>query len=420
MAEEKGKCIVVVGGGISGLTTAVEAAEVGYEVALIEKNPYLGGRVTQLNKYFPKLCPPNCGLEINFRRIKNNPRVKFYTLAEVEKVTGSEGDFEVSVKINPRYVNENCTGCNACVEVCPIERQNDFNFGMDKTKAIYLPHEFAFPMKYVIDDKVCKKEECGKCVSACTYNAIDLKMQPKVITLKAGSIVWATGWNPYDATKMDNLGFGKYQNVITNMMMERLASKNGPTEGKIVRPSDGKEVKKIAFVQCAGSRDENHLAYCSFICCLASMKQATYMREQYPESEVIIFYIDIRAPGRNEKFYKKVQKDEKIKFIKGKVAQIEEDPQTKELTVIAEDAVAGKKIHEKVEMVVLATGMSPVTRETKVPAEVSYDEDGFIISSPNGGGVYASGCARKPFDVYSSVQDSTAAALKAIQSLVRR
>ena len=157
MVEEKTKSIVIVGGGISGITTAVEAAEVGYEVTLIEKNPYLGGRVAQLNKYFPKLCPPNCGLEINFRRIKNNPRVKFYTNAEVEKVSGSEGDFDVTVKLNPRYVNENCTACKACVEACPVERPNEFNFGMDKTKAIYLPHEFAFPLSYVIDDKFCKK-----------------------------------------------------------------------------------------------------------------------------------------------------------------------------------------------------------------------------------------------------------------------
>ena len=144
MAGEKTKDILIVGGGISGITTAVEAAEVGYEVTLLEKNPYLGGRVTQLNKYFPKLCPPSCGLEINFRIIKNNPRIKFHTLAEVEKISGSEGDFDVTVKFSPRYVNENCNACNACVEACPVERPNEFNFGMDKTKAIYLPHEFAF------------------------------------------------------------------------------------------------------------------------------------------------------------------------------------------------------------------------------------------------------------------------------------
>ncbi|MFH1703523.1 MAG: FAD-dependent oxidoreductase, partial [Nitrospirota bacterium] len=196
MAAEKTKSILVVGGGISGITTAVEAAEVGYEVTLIEKNPYLGGRVTQLNKYFPKLCPPNCGLEINFRRIKNNPRVKIYTLAEVEKVSGTEGDFDVTVKLTPRYVNENCTACNACVEACPIERPNEFNFGMDKTKAIYLPHDFAFPLRYAIDDKYCKKAECAKCVEACTYKAIDLNMKAQSLSLKVGSIVWATGWNP--------------------------------------------------------------------------------------------------------------------------------------------------------------------------------------------------------------------------------
>jgi quinone-modifying oxidoreductase subunit QmoA len=245
-------------------------------------------------------------------------------------------------------------------------------------------------------------------------------MKTQSLSLKVGSIVWATGWDPYDAKRIDNLGFGRYQNVITNMMFERLASHEGPTKGKILRPSDGKEVSKVAFVQCAGSRDENHLPYCSYICCLASMKEATYIREQYPEAEVLIFYIDIRTPGRYEKFYKKIQQDEKIKFIKGKVAQIEEDPQTKDLTVVAEDAIAGKKIHEKVEMVILATGMSPTTREKKVPANINYDEDSFIISGPNGGGMYAAGCASKPLDVYSSVQESTAAALRAIQSLMRR
>lgn len=419
-ASENTKSILVVGGGISGITAAVETAEVGYEVTLIEKNPYLGGRVTQLNKYFPKLCPPNCGLEINFRRIKNNPRIKFYTLAEIEKVSGSEGDFDVTVKLNPRYVNERCTACNACVEACPIERPNDFNFGMDKTKAIYLPHDFAFPLRYVIDDKHCAKEKCAKCIESCPYNAIDLNMKTQSLSLKVGSIIWATGWNPYDATKIDNLGFGKYQNVITNMMMERLASQNGPTNGKILRPSDGKEPVRVAFVQCAGSRDENHLPYCSYVCCLASMKQATYIREQYPETEILVFYIDIRAPARAERVYLRALKDEKIKFIKGKVAQIEEDPSTKDLTVTAEDALTLKKIHEKVNLVVLATGMAPSTQYWKVPANISYDTDGFITSNTGVPGMYAAGCAMKPIDVYSSVQTATAAALKSIQSLERR
>jgi len=414
------KNILVVGGGMSGITAALEAAEVGYEVTLIEKNPHLGGRVTQLNKYFPKLCPPNCGLEINFRRIKNNPRVKFYTLAEVEKISGSEGDFDVTVKLNPLFVNENCTACKACVEVCPVERPNEFNFGMDKTKAIYLPHDFAFPLRYVIDEKYCKKEACAKCVEACTYNAIDLTMKSQSLSLKAGSIIWATGWNPYDATKLDNLGFGTYQNVITNMMMERLAAPNGPTNGKILRPSDGKEVSQVAFVQCAGSRDENHLPFCSYICCLASIKQASYIREQYPDATVTIFYIDIRTPGRYERVYLKAQKDEKIRFVKGKVAKIEEDPATKDLTVVAEDALTARKIHEKADLVVLATGMAPASREWKAPANVSYDEDGFILSDTGTAGMYAAGCATKPLDVYSIVQDSTAAALRAIQSLVRR
>lgn len=419
MAAEKSKSILVIGGGISGITSAVEAAEVGYEVTLVEKEPYLGGRVTQLNKYFPKLCPPNCGLEINFRRIKNNPRVKFYTLAEVEKISGSEGDFDVTVKLNSRYINENCTACNACVEACPVERPNDFNFGIDKTKAIYLPHEFAFPLRYVIDDKYCKKAECAKCVETCKYNAIDLNMKSQSLSLKVGSIVWATGWSPYDAAKIDNLGFGKYQNVIINMMMERLASQNGPTKGKILRPSDGKEPSRIAFVQCAGSRDENHLPYCSAVCCLASMKQATYIREQYPDAEILIFYIDIRSPARAERVYLKALKDEKIKFIKGKVAQVEEDPATKDLIVTAEDALTLKKIHEKVNLVVLATGMAPNTQQWKAPANISYDADGFILSNTGVGGMYAAGCALKPIDVYSSVQTATSAALKSIQSVSR-
>ena len=409
--------VLVVGGGMSGLTAAVEVGEVGYDVIIVEKRPYLGGRVAQLHQYFPKLCPPYCGLEINFRRIKDNSHIKFFTSAEVEKILGQAGNFDVTIRIKPRYVNNNCTMCGACVEACPEERTDEFNYGLSKTKAIYLPHEMAFPAKYVIDDTVCNK--CGKCVEACPYNAIDLNEEVKTVDLKVGAIIWATGWKPYDATKMDKLGFGKYPNVITNVMMERLAAVNGPTKGKILRPSDHKEPKSIAFVQCAGSRDENHLPYCSAICCLASMKQANYVKELYPDAKIYIFYIDLRAFGRFEDFYNRIKENENVSFIKGKVANITET-KDKTLIVEAEDALAAKKIKQEVEMVVLATGMMPVTTEEKVPAEgIVYDEFNFLPDLEDGG-IYAAGCSKRPMDVASCVQDATGAALKAIQSIVRR
>jgi len=421
MSEEKSLgSILVVGGGISGLTTAVEAAETGYDVYLVEKEASMGGRVAQLNQYFPKLCPPSCGLEINYQRIRKNPKIKYLTLSEVESIAGQPGDYDVTVKVHPRYVNENCTSCNACTEACPVERPNDFNFGIDTTKAIYLPHQMAFPMRYVVDGKACKGAECGKCVEACKYDAIDLNAQPETVSLKVGSVVFATGWNPYDATQMENLGFGKSQNVITNMMMERYAALNGPTQGRIVKPSDGSEPQTIAFVQCAGSRDENHLSYCSYICCMASLKQATYIREQYPEAKIYIYYIDLRAPGRYEKFLKKIEEDGNVVFIKGKVADITENPETGKVIVEAEDILGGGKVKQEVDLAILATGMQPTTAEKKLPANLKYDENGLVLDGPNGSGIYAAGCAKRPVDVTTSVKDATGAALKAIQTMVRR
>ncbi len=414
--------IMVVGAGISGLTTALEAAEVGYEVFIVEKNPYLGGRVAQLNQYFPKLCPPTCGLEINFRRIKDNPNIKFFTLAEVEKVSGKPGNYDVTVKLNPRYVNENCTGCGDCADACQAELPNEFNFGMDKIKGAYRPFEMAFPARYVISPQIIGTEDAKRCQEACKYDAVDLEMKAKTIDLKVGAIVWATGWEPYDAAKIDNLGFGRYPNIITNMMLERLAAPNGPTHGKILRPSDDKELESVAFVQCAGSRDENHLPYCSYICCMASLKHATYIRERYPEAKIYIFYIDMRTPGyRYEKFYKKIKEDENVFFIKGKVAEVEQAADNHQITVVAENAVTGEKIRETVDLVVLATGMQPTAANAKLPAdELKYTEDGFIINDFEQGGMFAAGCANKPADVVSSNQNATGMALKAIQTLVRR
>ena len=412
--------LLVVGGGISGLTAALEAAEVGYEVFLIEKNPYLGGRVAQLNQYFPKLCPPTCGLEINFRRIKDNPRIKVFTLAEVEQVEGSSGNYDVSIKLNPRYVNENCTCCGDCAAVCQTKLDSAFNFGMNAIKGAYLPFEMAFPARFVVDPAVKDSAEDAKRVTqACKYDAIDFDMEAKTIDLKVGAVIWATGWQPYDAGQIDNLGFGQYPNIITNMMMERLAAPNGPTRGNITRPSDNKAPESVAFVQCAGSRDENHLPYCSYICCMASLKQATYVRERYPDAAIYIFYIDIRAPGqRYEKFYKKIKEDKNVFLIKGKVAEVNPEPDTGNITVVAENAVTGEKVRQTVELVVLATGMQPTVAEARPAADLKYTEEGFILNDFEKGGMFAAGCANKPADVVSSNQNATGMALKAIQTLV--
>jgi len=417
--EATNQNILVVGGGMSGVTAALEAAEAGYNVILVEKRPYLGGKVTQFYHYFPKLCPPNCGLEINFKRMKQNPRIRFFTMAEPVKISGKEGDYDVTIKISPRYVTEKCTCCGKCEEVCETEIDNPFDFGLSKIKAIYLPHEFAFPMRYVMDPSIVGTEEAKKCQEACPYDAIDLDMKEQVFDIKAGAIIWAAGWEPYDANKIEYYGFGEYKNLITNVMMERLAAPNGPTGGKILRPSDNKEVKKIAFVQCAGSRDENHLPYCSGVCCLASLKQALYVREKNPESEVTIFYIDIRALDRYEDFFTRVKQDEKISFIRSKIATITEEENTGDLIVEGEDTHKGEQIRMKFDMVVLATGLVPNTINIEAP-DVPKDKFGFILRDDAIRGIYGAGCVRRPTDVATSVQDATAAAIKAIQSISRR
>lgn len=418
MAENKK--VLVVGGGMSGLTAAIEAAEAGLEACIVERNPYFGGRVAQINKYFWKLCPPNCGLEIQFKRIKNSPRVTMYTLAEVESISGEEGNFDVKLTLNPRYVNDKCVGCDACAQACPAYRDDDFNFGMNKSKAAYLPHAQAFPFQYVIDGKACPKDCMKPCLAACKYNAIDLDMKPETINLKVGAVVLATGWDPYDVKKLDLLGGGTIKNVITNMMMERIASSDGPTQGKIIRPSDGKEVKNIAFVQCAGSRDENHLHYCSYICCLASLKHAMYIREQYPDSKVTIYYIDIRTPGLYEpRFYWKIKDDPNVAFIKGKVAGITEATGG-DVTVEFEDIYAGGKKKATFDMVVLATGMDLTTRDSKVGTNISYTPDGLVDDAALKKGIYAVGTLKSPADVARSVQDATGVVIKCIQSVNRR
>ena len=409
-----GKPILVIGGGIAGLTAALEAAEAGCEVLLVEKAPYVGGRVARTNLYFPKLCPPDCGLEINFKRLKNNPRIQVLTLAEVESLRGGPGHFEVTVKIKPRYVNDLCTACGECAIACRSERADDFNCGLSKTKAIYLPYANAFPAQYVIDRRACRAG-CGVCSYACRYGAVDLAQQEERRTVHVSAVVAATGWAPYDASKIEGLGFGKFPNVVTNVMLERMAAPNGPTGGKILRPSDGLAPKSVAFAQCSGSRDENHLPYCSAVCCPASLKHTTYILNQYPNAQVTVFYTDIRTTGRLENFFSRVVADGRTELIKARISKVEVDPGTGDLLVAAEDIIHRRKIVKKVSLLVLAVGMVPQTNG--LPAGFVKDQFGFIQNGSTG--LVGAGCARWPTDVSTSVRDATGAALRAFQCAVR-
>ena len=414
--NDQGK-ILVIGGGISGITTAIEASEVGNNVILVEKTSTLGGRVSGFHQYFPKLCPPTCGLEINYKRLRANPNVQVYTNSEVLSVAGEAGNFIVKVRKNPTFVNEKCVACDHCTDVCPSDRINDFNAGMDKTKSIFLPNKMAYPPRYVIDRPTCESG-CSKCVDVCKYGAIDLDMQVQEIQIEVASVVVATGWKPYDAKKLTNMGFSRVPNVINNIMMERISSVSGPTKGKILRPSDHKPVEKIVFVQCAGSRDENHLPYCSSICCLGSLKHTKYVLEQNPEAKIYIFYIDIRTPGKYEDFVAKVQGEKNVKMIKGKVANIVAG-ENGNVLVEAEDIHNMNKVYLEVDMVVLATGMESSLRGQERVAGIELDEYGFVPAELQKIGIFSAGVAKRPVDVNSSIQDSTGVALKAIQTVMR-
>ncbi|MBE0646975.1 MAG: CoB--CoM heterodisulfide reductase iron-sulfur subunit A family protein [Bacteroidales bacterium] len=410
MIREKQKPIVVVGGGISGVTAAIELAEAGREVILVEEQPYLGGNVAKMNNYFPKLCPPSCGLEINFRRIRQNPRIKIFTSSVVIAISGEKGDFRLQVKTASQLVKNCCTACGECVKVCPEERPDAFNYNFSNTKAIFLPHEMAFPMKYSIDELYCRKEACSKCVEVCPYDAIDFRAKEELTEISASAIVVATGWHNYNAGKLETMNYNASQDIVTNVEFERLLAPNGPGQGTLHRPSDKAVPKEIVFVQCAGSRDENYLPYCSAVCCSASLKHALTIRERLPDCIIRIFYIDLRVSGRNEDFLNRVKEHKNILLIKGKVGKVEVDSQTKKLIVEAEDILKGVKEKYNADMVVLATGIVP----NKFSDTVALNEFGFMTGDQQAG-IFAVSCSKKPMDVSSSVKEATAAAMKAIQ-----
>jgi quinone-modifying oxidoreductase, subunit QmoA len=408
--------ILVVGGGISGMTAALEAAETGKQVVLVEKRPYVGGRVTQLYKYFPKLCFPTCGLEINQRRAKMNPNLHIITMAEVTDLQGEAGNYTATVKISPRYVNENCTACGDCAKAVEAEFDDEFNYGLGKRKGAYLPHRMAHPQRYVLDPAIIGTDDAQKAKDACKVSAINLDMQEETIEFKAGAVIWATGWKPYDANKIQPYGYDRIANVVTSVEFERMADPNGPTGGKLVRPSDGKEVKSVAFIQCAGSRDKNHLLHCSRICCMASLKQATYPAD---DVAISIYYIDIRAIDRFEDFYQKVKAKENVSFIKSKVASIVENKENGNPTLHGVDTEGYHRYANEHDLVVLAVGMEPSVDKASFPVDIVINEEGFIEPAPENGGVFAAGCSSDALDVNRAVQHATGAAMRAIQVVNR-
>lgn len=407
--------IIVVGGGISGMTAALEAAETGKQVILLEKRPYLGGRVSQLYKYFPKMCHPTCGQEINQRRIKMNKNLTVLTQAEVSNISGDKGDYTVSVTLTPRYVNSNCTVCGECEKAATSEFDDEFNYNLGKRKSIYLPNPMAYPQQYVIDSRIIGTPEAEAAKAACKYGAIDLDQQEETLELKAGSVIFATGWRPFDANKIQPYGYDRYPNVINNVEFERLMDPHGPTGGKLLRPSDGKEAKNIAFIQCAGSRDRNYLRHCSRFCCMASLKQTQYVTEKYgSEGKSTIYYIDIRSIDRFEDFYRNVQADENVSFIKSKVAKVEQDKEGNPVLhgVNTEGYHRYANTHD---LVVLATGMEPSVDFKGLPIKIAVNEEGFIEHDEANGGIFAAGVAADAMDVNRAVQHATAAALRAVQ-----
>jgi len=412
--------ILVVGGGISGMTAAIEAAECGKQVILVEKSPAIGGRVARLYKYFPKMCHPSCGMEINQRRLMSNNNIRLLTMTEVADVSGEEGNYSVTLKTAPRFVNENCTACGDCADVVDSEIKNEQNYGLNTRKAAYIPSAMAYPQRYVLDPSIIGTDEATKAKDACKYNAIDLDMQEVSNTLTVGAIIWATGWRPYDAAKIQPYGYDRIANVITSVEFERLADPHGPTGGKLLRPSDGAEAKNVAFIQCAGSRDKNHLSHCSRICCMASLKHTHYVQDAFgDDGKSTIYYIDIRAIDRIDDFYQKVKDNKNVTFVKSKVARIDEDKDSGNPILRGVDTEGYNRYDNQHDLVVLAIGMEPSVASSDFPIKVKVNNDGFIEQDESNGGIFAAGCASDALDVNRAVQSATASALRAIQVVNR-
>ncbi|MEM2989727.1 MAG: CoB--CoM heterodisulfide reductase iron-sulfur subunit A family protein, partial [Halobacteria archaeon] len=413
------KKALVIGGGIAGMQASIDIANAGYKVYLVEKLPSIGGKMAQLSETFPTLDCTQCILTPKMVEVKQHENIKLLVSSEVEEISGYVGNFIVKVRKRATYVNEKCTGCGDCAQVCPVEVPNEFDLSIGARKAIYLPFPQAVPAKYIIDLKHCIR--CYRCVDACgDRGAIDFAMQDEVIELEVGAIIVATGYELMPLERFAEYGGGRYRDVIDSLQFERLLSASGPTGGEILRPSDGKIPKEVVFIQCVGSRDpERGVPYCSRVCCMYTAKHAMLFKHRVPDGQAYVFYMDVRAFGKGyEEFVRRAIEEEGVLYIRGRVSRVfEEDGK---LIVWGEDTLSGEKVEVKADLVVLATAMLPSSdaREIARKLRIAIDEYGFLTEAhpklrplesltP---GIYLAGTSQSPRDIPDTVAHASGAA----------
>ena len=420
------KRAMVIGGGISGIQAALDIADGGHEVILVERSPSIGGHMIQLSETFPTLDCSQCIMTPKMVDVANHPKIKLMTYSEVQEVSGYVGNFKVKILKKPTYIDPDaCTLCDECTKVCPVVVPNEFDEGLTGRKAIYIPFPQAIPATYTLDIKNCPGVvpiACGKCADVCEPNAIDFDMKPEIVEEEVGAIVVATGYDLYGKEKMAEYGRGKYPDVLDGLQFERLLSASGPTAGEILRPSDHKVPKEVVFIQCCGSRDpELHKPYCSKICCMYTAKHAMLYKEHVPDGQAYVFYIDIRSGGKNyEEFVQRAVEEEGVMYLRGKVSKVFQN--NGKVTVWGVDTLTGKDIEINADMVVLAMAMEPshLTDELAKQLKIALDKDGFLseahpklrpVESVTGG-LFVAGAGQAPKDIPEAVAQASGAASK--------
>jgi heterodisulfide reductase subunit A len=427
------KRVMVIGGGIAGISTSIDLGNAGYEVVLVEKLPSIGGRMLQLSETFPTLDCAQCTLTPKTVETGQHPKIKLLTYSEVDEVAGHAGDFTVKVRRKAAYVDwEKCTGCGLCQQKCPSKVPSEFDRGMGLEKAIYTLSPQAVPNKPVINTSACRyftEGKCRVCEKVCPVKAIDYKQKDRFVEEKVGAIIVAVGFDLIPKERFGEYGYGEVPDMIDGLSFERLNSASGPTTGEIRRPSDNKIPKEVVFIQCTGSRDpERYMPYCSRVCCMYTAKHALLYRHKVRDGQAYIFYMDIRSAGKGyEEFIQQGMEEEGILYLRGRVSRIYRDGD--KVVVWGADTLTGKKVEVYADMVVLATAIVP-QKDTKNLGEklgIPVDDYGFLTEAQrklrpvetNREGIYIAGCAQGPKDIADAVAHASAAASK-VQGLFAR